>query len=249
MHALESAAAAAAAAALIVQAFLELVQGNPYWLQMFLVEYPYDTRPTPRTWASDMLCWAVRAASKRCAHQLQAYVSACLRQLQILGAEAAGGSQNQTAQQQQQQQHQVERGLRQQLLPPLCLALVGVVEQLVMQLRGCLPRTTGTGLCPPIEIPSELAAALLAYAESSPWAAAHLLQVCGCGRAWQAPGAVGLQGAAQQRWHPVAALGIFLLCYTVTWVSNNQTVNGFAASLCACTPPCPWGNCSMACGN
>jgi hypothetical protein len=160
-----------------VQTFLELVQANPNFLQMFLVNYPYDTRPTPRTWASDMLCWAIRASSKRCAHQLQAYVSACLRQRLMLVPEAAASSQNPAAQQQQQQQHQAERGLRQQLLPPLCLALVGVVEQLVVQLRGCLPHHPSGNMYSTVDVPSELATVLLAYAESSPWAAAHLLQV------------------------------------------------------------------------
>lgn len=163
-----------------MQVFLELVHSHPLWLRTFLLEYPYDTRPTPRTWASDMLSWAIQAASKRCAHQLQAYVSACLRQRLILVPDGAAGSQNPASQQQQQQAQQLaERSLRQQL-PPLGQALVAVIEQLVALVRSCLPRGPGAVLCTQLDIPAEPANVLLAYAESSPWAAAHLLQVCVC---------------------------------------------------------------------
>jgi hypothetical protein len=125
-----------------------------------------------------MLSWTLQSAAKRCGHHLQSYVAACLRQHIILGPEQGGGmSQQQQQPGQQQQAAAAERALR-QALPPLGQALVGVVEQLVQQIHSCLPRFTQGNMMFPHDPPTEPARILLAYAETSPWAAAHLLQVC-----------------------------------------------------------------------
>lgn len=149
---------------------------HPQWLNTFLYEYAGPTSPSsPQAWVCEMLCWTLQAASKRCAHQLQSYVAACLRQHIILGAD--GGGMGQSSQQQQPgRQQQAERALR-QALPPLGQALVGVVEQLVLLVRDKLPRGNQGQFLFPHDPPTEPVRVLLAYAESSPWAAAHLLQV------------------------------------------------------------------------
>lgn len=163
---------------LSLQVFLELVQTHPQWLSRFLLDASTLSQSCPRLWASDMLSWTLQAASKRCAHQLQAYVCACLQLRVVLApgpgdAAAAGGGGAGGGGPQAQ-----EQALRTSLLPPLGQALLGVVEQLVVIIRGTVPRVNQGGH--PIgvhDIPSEPARVLLAYAESSPWAAAHLLQV------------------------------------------------------------------------
>lgn len=159
-----------------LQVFLELLGSHPNWLNTFLLEYNGPIGPSsPQVWVSDMLSWTLQSASKRCGHQLQAYVAACLRHHVILGHEQGGMGQQQ--QQPGQQAVAAERALR-QALPPLGQALVGVVEQLVQLVHCCLPRFSQGGMIFPHEPPTEPARILLAYAESSPWAAAHLLQVC-----------------------------------------------------------------------
>jgi hypothetical protein len=121
-----------------------------------------------------MISWTLQAASKRCAHQLQAYVASCLRQHIILGPET--GNMGQAQQQQAAQQQAAERSLR-QTLPPLGQSLIGVVEQLVLLIRGSVPRLSQGQMLYPSEPPTEVVKVLLSYAETSPWAAAHLLQV------------------------------------------------------------------------
>jgi hypothetical protein len=80
------------------------------------------------------------------------------------------------------QAQQLERALRVQLLPPLGQALIGVVEQLVLLIRGCLPRYSSSGQqISGLELPTEPALVLLAYLKDNPWGAAHLLQVWGGG--------------------------------------------------------------------
>lgn len=158
-----------------LQVFLDLVVSHPNWLNTFLLEYNGPLGPSsPQAWAAEMLSWTLQAASKRCAHQLQAYVAACLRQHIILGPEA--GNMGQVQQQQAAQQQAAERSLR-QTLPPLGQSLIGVVEQLVLLIRGSVPRFSQGQMIYPSEPPTEVVKVLLSYAETSPWAAAHLLQV------------------------------------------------------------------------
>lgn len=73
-----------------------------------------------------------------------------------------------------------EQQLRLQQLPPLGQALVAVVQHLVLIMRLCLPQCNQLGqIASEHDIPTEPARVLLGYAESSPWAAAHLLEVRG----------------------------------------------------------------------
>ena len=154
---------------LCMQVFLELVSTHPHWLRTYLVEYGNTGPNCPRRWAADMMAWTLHAASKRCGPQLQAYVSNCLRNLIRIAPDSL------TSDAALQQSEQQQRG---NWMPPLGQAMLAVVQQLVMQVMACRPaynQISQMNMC--LDIPSEPARVLLAYAESSPWAAAQLLMV------------------------------------------------------------------------
>jgi hypothetical protein len=152
---------------------LESLALHPAWLRTYLLECDYEGPNCPRVWATELLCWAMAAATARCNRKLQQFFATFALQQLALGAADSNRAVHAAP--------ALERALAPQCLPPLGQALLGLVAELVGVVRSCLPPKwptdqNGGG----VQVPSQPVKVLLKYATSTPWAAAHLLQVRAC---------------------------------------------------------------------
>lgn len=151
------------------QVFLESQQLHPDWLRTYLLDCDLEGPNCPKAWATEILCWTMQAATVRCNRSLQQFFATfALQQLQ-LGPDSARAA---------HAAPQLERTLMQQCLPQLGQALLGLVQELVGLVRSCQPKwPSEQAISAVVQLPSEATKVLLKYAASTPWAAAHLLQV------------------------------------------------------------------------